>query len=329
MNLAILSKKLKNKNLFLCFLLLIIILCLILNPTKYISVCLNGVLVFGLNLLPAMLPFIFFTKLLTSTGYVENFSKIFSPITQKLYNSPAISSYVFLMSILSGYPLGAKITADLFSQGLITRQEAHRICSFTSNSGPMFIVGTVGVSMLNNPQIAYILLISHIISALLNGLIYRNYTCEEFYIEKIYSQSADQSISACMENSIISVLMIGGYVAIFFVLTEICTSLKLFEPICSVFSIFGIQPEITKSVLNGIFEITNGCKSISALNCSNFIKASLSSFIISFGGLAVAFQGLNFLEVFKVNKKFFFLQKFTHSTISTLITILLCLIFKI
>ncbi len=322
------SIKLNTKNLLLAIFLALIICCLVINPSKYINVCLSGILVFCKNILPALFPFIFFTKLLTSTGYVEHISKHLAPVTKRLYNCPAISAYVFLMSVLSGYPLGAKITADLYEQGLITRDEAHRICSFTSNSGPMFIIGTVGVGMLFSAKIGYIILISHIISAILNGLIYRKFTPKyvELPQQNTVKQKVDLSLSECMENSIISVLLIGGYITIFFIITEILSSLNVFYPITRFLEILGIDKGVSSGVINGIFEITNGCKSIAGLQISAKLKTILCSFIISFGGLAVAFQGLNFLEKFKISKGFFFLQKFTQAILSTLITFLLCLV---
>lgn len=320
------SNKLNIKNFLIAFLVCVIISCLVINPSKYIFVCLNGILIFCKNILPALFPFIFFTKLLTSTGYVEYVSKYLSRFTKVMYNCPAISSYVFLMSILSGYPLGAKITADLYQQGIITREEAHKICSFTSNSGPMFIVGTVGVGMLCNAFAGYIILISHIIAALLNGLIYRKYTPKFVDINPILNNPTtpiDFKLSQCMENSIISVLLIGGYIAIFFIITEVLASLNIFYPIIKFLEILGVNSEISTGVINGIFEITNGCKTLSAINASINTKTILCSFVIGFGGLAVAFQGLNFLESFKISKKFFFVQKITHALISTTITAIL------
>ena len=260
----------------------------------------------------------FFTKLLTATGYIEHLSKVLNPLTKKLYNCPAISSYIFTMSILSGYPLGAKLTADLFEKGAINREEAHRICSFTSNSGPLFIVGTVGTSMFCCPTAGYIILLSHILAALINGLIYRKYTPKPLKesIELVHADVNSSTMSNAMESSIISVLLIGGYIAIFFIITEILASFHVFSPIISLFNACGVDSGLTKGVLNGFFEITNGCGVVAKLPISIQIKTVLSSFIISFGGLAVAFQGLTFLNKFKISKKYFFVQKFTHAIIA-------------
>ena len=54
------------------------------------------------------------------------------------------------MSILSGYPIGAKIIHDLYSKDLITEEDAKRMSIFSTTSGPIFIIGAIGVGMLKN-----------------------------------------------------------------------------------------------------------------------------------------------------------------------------------
>lgn len=318
--------KFDTKKILFTLVLIIFIAAIVASPDKYIKVTFNGIMVWATAILPALFPFMIFTKLLTSTGYVEQASKGFSRITNKLYNVPGISSYVFLMSIISGYPLGAKITSDLYEEGIINRSEAHRICSFTSNSGPMFVVGTVGVGMLISPTAGYILLLSHILAALLNGFIYRKYIPKEREIETIKLlptvKNKDNFLNECMQNSITSVLLIGGYIAIFFVITEILASLQIFYPIVQIFSLFGVDSAVTNGVVFGFFEITKGCLALSSAAIFLPLKTVLCSLIISFGGFSTAFQSFAFLNKFKISKPFFFAQKITHAVLSLLLTIL-------
>lgn len=163
-----------KKRIFLSLCIFFIILSIILSPQTYIKVCSSAIEVWAKILLPSLLPFFIFTKLLTSIGYVQTISANFKNLSFKLYKSPPISAYIFLMSILTGYPVGSKLTSDLFNSGAISKNDAQKCTSFTSNSGPMFIVGSVGIGMLFSATCDYIILISHIIGALINGLIYRN-----------------------------------------------------------------------------------------------------------------------------------------------------------
>lgn len=69
-----------------------------------------------------------------------------------------IGGYAFIMGIISGYPVGAKIVTEFRKNGNCSRAEAERLLSFTNNSGPLFIIGTIGVSMFGNTLIRIIII---------------------------------------------------------------------------------------------------------------------------------------------------------------------------
>ena len=174
--------KLKNDNLLkfmFSLLILFFIASIIISPAKYIAQGLNGISAWAFNVLPSVLPFMFFTKALSSLGQIEKLTRPFQRVTKALFNTPPISFYAFFMAILSGYPVGSKMIADLYIQGKISKDEAYRMSAFCSTSGPMFIIGAVGVGMFKSSLVGYILFISHSLSAFLNGLIYRKLGCKK------------------------------------------------------------------------------------------------------------------------------------------------------
>lgn len=156
-------------------LILFFIFNIVLNPSKYIAEGLNGLSAWTFSVLPSVLPFIFFTKALSALGQVEKVVRPFAPFSKKLFGTPPISFCTFLMAILSGYPVGSKMISDLYASGKITKVEATRMSAFCSTSGPMFIIGAVGVNMFKSAQIGYILFLSHVFSAFFNGIIFRKY----------------------------------------------------------------------------------------------------------------------------------------------------------
>ena len=64
-----------------------------------------------------------------------------------IFNVPGQSAYALLLGIISGYPVGAKIVTDLRNSNLCTKDEGERMLCFTNNSGPLFIIGTVGITL--------------------------------------------------------------------------------------------------------------------------------------------------------------------------------------
>lgn len=316
-----------NRKLILILVITIILGAIVINPEVYITSCLNGIMVWATVVLPALLPFMFFTKTLTELGVADILASKFK-LFPKIFKVPSLAIYVFILSILSGYPVGAKIVADLYESGAISKEEAYKITTFTSNSGPMFILGSVGIGMLTSRKLGIIILISHILGALINGLIYRNHKENSTEINKKIIEKNNLSIGDLMWNTVHSVLIIGGFIALFFVIIEIINNLNIFSPISNLFSkIFNCDANIFTAIFNGIFEITRGCLDISKLGLSELISGTLCTFIISFGGLATTMQALVFLKKFDMRFSFFIKQKITHAIFASVISFILLLIF--
>ena len=316
-----------NRKLILILVITIILGAIVINPEVYITSCLNGIMVWATVVLPALLPFMFFTKTLTELGVADILASKFK-LFPKIFKVPSLAIYVFILSILSGYPVGAKIVADLYESGAISKEEAYKITTFTSNSGPMFILGSVGIGMLTSRKLGIIILISHILGALINGLIYRNHKENSTEINKKIIEKNNLSIGDLMWNTVHSVLIIGGFIALFFVIIEIINNLNIFSPISNLFSkIFNCDANIFTAIFNGIFEITRGCLDISKLGLSELISGTLCTFIISFGGLATTMQALVFLKKFDMRFSFFIKQKITHAIFASVIYFILLLIF--
>jgi len=311
------QNKLKFGQSFNSILITIIVLfflvCMIAKPAKFIKQSLEGIYAWAFNVLPSVLPFMFFTKVLSSLNVISKFTRPFSPLSSTLFKTPPISIYAFTMAILSGYPVGSKMVADLYLQGQITKQDAFRMSSFCSTSGPMFIVGAVGVGMFHNSQIGYILFISHILGAILNGMLYRNLNCkdnEQTKENNIKNEQKPTSLAEIVQNSTLSILAVGTLITIFFIVIE------CFSPILN------LLPQNIAFFLEGVIEITKGCIDLSTL--SNLkLSVLLCSFVISFGGISTILQSITMLNSLKMPVKLFILQKLTHAVFATLTTLLL------
>lgn len=304
----------KKYNIFLAIFIIYIIFNMVLFPQLYIEQTFNGITAWVFNVLPSVLPFIFFTKILTSTGMIEKIAKIFTRPCKTIFGTSPLSSYVFLTSILSGYPVGAKMTADLYQSGKINKNDAFKMTSFCSTSGPMFIIGAVGVGMLNSSLYGYIIFLSHILGAFINGIFYRKLKVKDTKKPQLsYSENTKIDLSNIVIDSALSIISVGVIIAIFFV---IITS---FSPI------FNLFPSSISSVLEGIIEITKGCIDISK-SINNKFAIIACTFIISFGGISTILQSLTMLNKLNMPIWLFTIQKITHAVISTLISCLLILL---
>ncbi len=321
------SKKILNKrNIFIGILLFFVIILIAIKPAKYSAVAFKGIEIWAKILLPSLLPFFILTKLFASTGVIDSVSKVFSPVTKKLYNCPSVSAYIFLMSVLTGYPVGSKLVQDMYVSKNLSKAEAVRTTAFCSNSGPMFILGSVAIGMFADKKMGIVILISHILGALINGLVYRNYGKKE-QMSNCYNLPDVNKIdfSASVVSSINSILLIGGVICFTFVFLEVLTNNVVFDFAITQISKTGINRDLLTALFSGFGEITKGCLMLSSVPLSKLASYCLCTFVISFGGISTFLQARAFLKDI-VPTKIFLLQKITHAFFACAICLILCLI---
>lgn len=318
-------KKVNLINILYVIMLLIGIILLVILPNISIEAFYMGIRIWATKVLPALLPFFILTKLLSYTSAIQKFGKVFSPVTFKFYGVGGIAGYIYLMSIISGYPVGAKLTSDLYKENIISSKQAQTITSFTSTSGPLFIIGTVAIGMYNSSIIGIIVLLSHMLGAILNGLLYRN---KENASTLDYTKAPTPNVlNESMTSSILSIMVVGGFISLFYMFLQIILQLNTLAPLLKFLQILGVPTSISTSIFAGIIEVTSGCLYLGQTGLSARMLTIISTFLISFGGLSIHAQAFTFLKDFHMSYKKFLLIKTTQSIISTIIAIIISMIF--
>lgn len=131
----------------------------------------DGITLWATCVVPSLLPFFIATELLNYTNISQILGRLLHPIMKPIFNVPGEGAYALIMGFISGYPVGAKIVSDMYSNGILTKNEAERMLCFTNNSGPLFIIGTVGILLFGNTIIGVLLLVTHILSSITVGFI--------------------------------------------------------------------------------------------------------------------------------------------------------------
>lgn len=303
----------KNFKFLPTFLLLALVFSIAVSPARFISSALNGLSAFAINVLPCTLPFMILTRLIIEQGQMQGFCRCFKKPFQKLYGTSQEASYVFLMSIMAGYPVGSKMTADLYEAGKISKTDAFRMSAFCSNSGPMFIIGTVGTLLLSSPKVGGILFASHVLSALLNGLLYRKIKAKDS--EKLPQNSiatTPASFGEVVTSSVSAALNVGAIICLFFIIIDVLSP------------IFNLLPSSLVPLAEGIVELTRGCIDSAALQTN--LAAIICSFLISFGGFSTIMQSNAMLKKLKMPVWLFSVQKFSQGLISAGLTAIMLLL---
>lgn len=249
-----------------------------------------------------------------------------------IFNVPGEGSFALIMGIVSGYPVGAKIVSNLKKQGICTQEECERLLAFTNNSGPLFIIGTVGISLFSSSEIGFKLFIVHLISCLLVGFIFRWWKSgkkDGYFIRntdissssKLSFNNLGSVLSDSIQSAIHSVVIIGGFVVLFSVIVSMLNSSKILNIFCNLISpiltIIHVPKIYAQSIITGIIEVTNGVK-LAAMGI-NPISIIVCSFLLGFGGLSVLLQVLSITSKAKISIKPYILGKTLQAIFSAII----------
>ena len=305
----------KFKNAIIPFGIYLFTAFLILYSSSNLIAAKNGIILWAHSIVPSMFPFFVATELLLYTNIISIIGKLLNNIMKPIFNVPGEGAFALLMGIISGYPVGAKIVSNFKEQGICTDIECERLIAFTNNSGPLFIVGAVGISMLNSQSIGFKLLIVHLLSGLLVGflfrwwkknkkintsLIFNNKHKNMQYIQthkkkEVSFYNLGEVLSYSIQSAIKSVLIIGGFVVLFSVIVSMLTSSQILYVLANflnpILNIFNIPDSFCNGIIIGIIEVTNGIKSCAIPN--NNTSIIICSFLLGFGGLSVLFQILS------------------------------------
>ena len=321
-----------SQGFVLTLLLLYVIAAFALFPERYLSSVKNGLYLFSSCVLPVLFPFFFLTKLLTSVGNVGFIANIFRKPCQKFFKMPPVFSYVFFMSALSGYPVGAKLTSELLTQG--DKAANTRLAAICSTSGPVFILSTVGFSMLGEKGAGLLILCSHLLAVLTFALASAPFSkrLPPAALDYVPSKASDHALSESVYSSVISILMVGGFITLFYTFTDMIAStflLKLpgallFEAI----SALNLPADLFRGVFSGMVEMTRGCREISSSLVPFYLKVCCCAFSVTFGGACVILQSFAFLSG-KIRCGLFILYKLLKAALSFIICLGLCALLNI
>lgn len=322
-----------NKNILFTLLSSLLIIQIIIMPKLCIESTISGTKLFMYKVFPSLFSFLIISSIIIDFDGIYIYSKIFGNILSKITKLPKQCTFVLIISSLCGYPLGAKYSCDLYDNKIIDYKTCERLLNIASNASPLFVIGSVGTSMLNNQHIGYLLLISNYISCLFMSFILPTFNKNMFNLKTDLSTKQWNSknfgviFKEAIDNSIKGCLSIGGFVILFSVINSIIKSNIIFDIATKKISVFFNLPNnIIQGIFLGLIEMTNGCNLISSSNISMYYKIIIISFLLGFGGLSIISQTYSFTYKYNFSMKKFIGRKIIQGVICSVISSILFLI---
>ena len=226
---------------------------------------------------PALLPFFIASQALLLMGCAPACSRLLAPLMRFL-GYPQSGAYALAVSMLGGYPGGAKAVSELLEQGAVSQKEAGRLSILCHTSGPLFVMGTAAGVLLKQPQWGFSMLICHYCACFCTAALFafrqKSSSGEAGPITKGQALSVGAVMGQSVMAGINTMLLICGYMVFFGV----------------VIALLPLPDGNMGAVLAGMLEMTNGIAHLAGSQAM-----PLACALLSFSGVCINLQALTLL----------------------------------
>ncbi|HZJ78809.1 MAG TPA: nucleoside recognition domain-containing protein [Clostridia bacterium] len=303
-----LNKKRLNgmKMFFVAAVVLVFSFCLIYAPEITANGVRQGLSLCSQVVIPSLFPFMVLSAFMIKSGLCGLIGNFFSPIMKRVFKLPGIASGAIIMGALGGFPIGSKMTAQLYENGEISRNAAQRMMMFCVNAGPAFVIGAIGSTMLKSRQAGMVMFLSLSLSSLIVGVLSRFIAQDGDEIGNpvtVKTKGIQKSVVESVAEGASSIL-------------SVCSWIILFSCVCSLISALPESFSGISVFLKSFFEVTSG----SASAVKEGVDIALITGIIGWAGVSVHCQVLEYVRQTKMRISVFLALRAVNGALASLIS---------
>ena len=294
---------------------LVLFLAMLFSPKAVFEGAESGLLLWFRVVFPTLFPFMLVSGLMLSGGGLVVISRIFGRLFSTLFATSPNGSFAVIAGFLCGYPMGAKVSADLVRSGRISRDEGAYLLSFCNNTSPIFIMNFIVWKTFDREELMIPTLLILIGVPAFLSLFFRR-----FYLKgrKKFPDLSDKKknnvkllnfemLDSCLADSFESIVKVGLYIIFFSILIALPGKLSAGHPLLA-----GILPTL---------EMTNGILMIHKAAPDLTVSYPLILGLTSFGGFCSAAQTKCMLKAASLPILPYIIQKLTAAAAASLLGI--------
>ncbi|WP_176759193.1 nucleoside recognition domain-containing protein [Pelagirhabdus alkalitolerans] len=326
----------------------ILTLLFIIMPLDVLTATRNGLTLWIQIVLPSLLPFFILGDLLLQLGIVTFIGTLFEPFMRKIFNVSGEGAFILLIGMISGYPTGAKFIAQMKKRNIISLEEAERLSAYSNASNPLFILSAIAIGLFHNQMVGWVLAFTHYGSNILVAISMRSYkrsTCNVSHknakklspldafrkmhtVRLQHSKSFFEILSDAIFQSIQTLMMIGGFIISFSILSHLLMTLSIIDwlsiPLIHLLEKLNAPPFLASPFINGLLEVTLGANSIASVDHAPLIlQILLIAILLAFNGLCIQAQIITLLKKANLSIKPYFLGRLLQIIYSIGIVVLI------
>lgn len=276
--------------------------------------------------IPSIFPFLVLTEMLSKTDFFNIVGNKTDTFSKKVFKVTGTAFSIVFLGYLCGFPGAAKLSTDLYKDKKISYEDTVRLSLFVNNPGPLFIIGTIGIGILDSMKVGIMLLIVQIVSSLITGLILNNFikiksikvSHENRLSNSLQRQKCLNIIIDAITNAFYTMIPITGTIVFFSFFSEVVVSIKEILPLHHIHNNFEYNGLINASI-KCFFELSNGLSSIIPEISSTALFLPILSLICAWSGISIHIQIINFYIKAKVPIRYYLIGKIFNMILAFII----------
>ncbi len=274
----------------------------------------SGLAVCAVTLIPSLFPFMILCSFLVTSRLGDRLSDAFSPVTERFFRLPSYMGSVFILSLIGGFPAGAKMISEMYRAGRIDSSIASRMLCFCVNAGPAFLITAVGSRMFGNAAAGVLLFTSQTAASIVLAFLTRLLPTKQTEVDPVQAKTKPlmPSFVSSVKTAADAMFSVCAFVTAFSAVISFIDSLNIAEVLDG---LIAFAPKgFADAILNGLFEVTLGCAK--SPDIGGTLSLYFACAICSFGGLSVMGQALSFFSALPVKTLPYLLSRPIHMVLS-------------
>lgn len=264
------------------------------------------------TLIPSMFVFLAAANFISDSPLGRAVSLPFRGIARKLFRLDPAAFTIFLLSLIGGYPVGAKLIASKIRKNQLSVKDGQRMLSFCTNCSPAFLLSGVSLGLWGTAGPGLVIYLSQVLAAVVLAV------CSSFKAPAVEIRE-----SGSREREELSSLFVGSVTSAAKSMGIICVFVVFF---CGFFPFLDRLPlpEWASLLGKGLLEVTSGCQMIRG---RTFLESVyLVCLFTAFGGVCVHLQLTALLYQTGIRMGPFLLSRVLYTVLSLVFTMLGCVL---
>lgn len=233
-----------------------------LGAAQGIDLCLRTVI-------PSLFPLLYLSNRMITAFAGESITVL--RLAARIFHFPKKGEALLIPALLGGYPVGAQSIATAWNQGLLDKKAAENMLAYGSNIGPAFLFGILSFQF-SHKQTLWQLWCIQLLSVWTASCVFGSRNTQS--MKNNPAKKSVRPLDAALRAS-----------------AQICGWIVLFRVLIAFLDrwIFGMLPELLRTALIGLLELSNGCMLLNTVTDEG-IRFILASALLAFGGISVLLQ---------------------------------------